>query len=431
MLVRQMIAVGSLAVVFAAVPVASGLAAPATLDPSFSGDGKAITNFTPSFDGAKAVAVQADGKIVLVGGAGSAFALARYEADGTLDPTFGGDGRVTTKLSKHSDVALAVAIKPSGEIVVAGQARRFSAGGMFGRFALAQYESDGTLDATFSGDGKVLTTFTTGWDGASGVAIQADGKVVVAGSANLACSCGGFALARYTSGGALDDTFGGDGKVTTWFRGGGSGNDVAIQSNGRIVVVGGNPPDAARFQVARYNTDGTLDATFNGDGKATTNMGQGEEAATGVAIQSNGKVVVAGFTDGPHEFGDAFGPGKFAIARYLVDGTLDAAFGGDGKVKTRFGRTGVAAESLAIQVDGKIVAAGTGAGAGGRFALARYHPGGALDTTFSGDGRIFTDLTPGEDLAFGVALQADGKIVAAGQAGGGGGRFGVARYLGG
>jgi uncharacterized delta-60 repeat protein len=433
MSVRRTSAV-ALFISLAVMPSALAGAGPGTLDTTFGGDGKVTTDFGPSFDGATAVAIQADGKIVAVGGAGGSagrFALARYDTDGTLDATFGGDGKVRTDFTNRSDVAQGVAIQADGKIVAAGDITRFTPNGVVGRFALARYDTNGTLDPTFGGDGRVTTSFTDGEDGASAVAIQADGKIVAAGSANGSCFCSRFALARYDDDGTLDATFGGDGKVTTRFAHGSQATAVAIQADGKIVAVGGQVPEVSRFEVARYGTDGTLDPSFSGDGKLTTNMGLGEESATGVAIQANGRIVVAGYTDVPHEFGDTFGPGKFALARYRADGTLHDAFGGDGKVTTRFGRTTAAAEGMAIQADGKIVAVGHTGGDGGRFALVRYDLDGGLDATFGGDGRVTTNFTAGEDLAFGVAVQADGRIVAAGRAGGSGGRFALARYVGG
>ncbi len=429
--IRRGIAVASFAFVSGALTASSALAA---LDPTFGGDGKVTTNFTAGFDGANAVAIQADGKIVAVGGdagRGGRFAVARYNTNGSLDTTFGGRGKVSTNFANGSDVAYGVAIRSDGRIVVVGEISHVAHGpSIVGRFAVAQYMPDGTLDTTFGGDGKVTTDFTSGEDGARGVAIHA-GKIVAAGATNVGCFCSRFALARYDADGSLDTTFGGDGKVLTRFRNGGQARAVDIQANGKIVAAGGQVPEVDRFEVARYRPDGTLDPTFGGDGKVTTNMGRGEEEATGVAIQANGKVVAVGYTDMPHEFGDTFGPGKFALARYRVDGTLDAGFGGDGRVKTRFGRTGSsAAEDVAIQADGRIVVAGHASGRGGRFALARYNLGGALDDSFGGDGRATTNFTAGEDLAFGVAIQVNGRVVAAGHAAMVGGVFALARYLG-
>jgi uncharacterized delta-60 repeat protein len=428
---RRIAAIASICscIVIAATAV---LAAPASLDVTFGGDGKVMTNFTDGFDGASAMAIQADGKIVAAGvvdGGGGRFALSRYETDGSLDPTFGGDGRVTTNFGPNADAAMSVAIQADGKIVAAGEVKRFPRVGIVGNFALARYNTDGTLDTTFGGDGKVTTSFSAGWDRASGVAIQSDGKIVAAGSANASCSCSRFALSRYDTDGVLDSTFGGDGRITTPFRSGAVAEDVAIQADGKIVVVGGQTPEGSRFRVARYKAGGALDGTFSDDGKVLTRMGDGEGSATAVAIQANGKILVTGYTDVPHEFGDPFRP-KFALARYRADGRLDPNFSGDGRVTTG-SPFGLVAEDVEIQGDGRIVAVGHTFFGDGRFALVRYMRGGGLDDTFGGDGRVTTNFTRGDDAAFGVGIQADGKIVAAGHAARRGGRFALSRYLGG
>jgi uncharacterized delta-60 repeat protein len=412
----------------------AAIAVPGRLDPSFGGDGTVTTDFTRSFDVAADVAIQNDQKIVVVGSArgGKRFAVARYETDGSLDPTFGGDGKVTTNLTRHQDRATAVTVQTTGEIVVAGQVVRFRRAGVVGRFALVRYEDDGTLDTSFGGgDGIVTTDFTPGWDRAAAVALHPGGGIVVAGAADLSCSCSRFALARYLNDGSLDGGFGGDGRVTTRFPGvGAAADDVAVEPGGEIVAVGGQLPEGARFMVARYEADGSRDPTFGGDGRVRTRMGSGEGSATGVAILPNRKVLVAGFADVPHEFGDPFRP-VIALARYLPGGTLDDTFGhGDGRVRVPT-RRGMITEDLARQADGRIVVAGfTLLGREGRFAVARFRRFGGRDRTFGGDGTITTNLTRGEDAANAVALEAGGRIVVAGRAAGRGGRFAVARYLG-
>jgi uncharacterized delta-60 repeat protein len=392
-------------------------------------DTRFTTNFTSGFDGAYGVAIQpADGKIVVAGeaaGSGGRFALARYNTDGTLDPTFSGDGKVTTNFTSRFDGAFDMAIQPvDGKIVAVGTADN-------GRlFALARYNTDGSLDPDFSEDGKVTTNISSGSDFAFGVAIQpVDGKIVVAGEA--AGSGGRFALARYNSDGTLDPTFSGDGKVTTNFTAGDDRADlIAIQpTDGKIVAAGTANyfSSSARFALVRYDTDGALDTTFSSDGKVTTNFTSGFDGAFAVAIQPvDGKIVAAGQAGG----GSA---GKLALARYNTDGALDSNFSADGKVTTDF-TTGLDyADDIAIQeADGKIVAVGAANffGPDSKFALARYNTDGTLDATFSGDGKVTTNFTSGLDGAFGVAIQpVDGKIVAAGRAGGSGGRFAAARYL--
>ena len=260
------------------------------------------------------------------------------------------------------------------------------------------FAAGGALDTSFGGDGKVTTSFTDGAYG-NAVAVQSDGKIVAAGGTNGAA----FALARYDTDGALDTTFGTDGKVTTGFTGGGSANAVAIQSDGKILAAGISAQD---FALVRYDTDGALDTTFGTDGIVTTTLTSGRDEANAVAIQVNGKIVAAGFATP----GNPWRP-YFALARYRSDGTLDTPFGDGGTVLTPFGVSGKA-RAIVLQPDHKIVTAGS---YGGGFALARYNPDGSLDTSFGKKGKVAT-LLPGEapGNAYAVALQPDGKIVAAG-----------------
>jgi uncharacterized delta-60 repeat protein len=272
----------------------------------------------------------------------------------------------------------------------------------------------GALDTTFSSDGKARTNFTAGDDAGNGIAVRPDGTIVVVGGANF----DEFAVARYADDGTLDSTFSGNGEVRTDLSSGRDfANGVALQVDGKIVVAGRSGGTGGRFGLVRYNTDGTLDTTFGVDGKVRTNFTAGDDVANGVALQPNGKIVVVGSANFD----------KFAVARYNDDGTLDTSFSGNGKVRTDFSRGLDAAHGVVVQADGKIVAAGH---AGfDTFALARYTAGGALDSTFSGDGKLRTNFSRGHDFANGAALQVDGKIVAAGRVGGRGGRFGLARYL--
>ena len=394
------------------VPASSALGASGDLDPSFSGDGLVTTNLTPGDDAARGVAVQADGKIVVAGraaGGGGQFAVARYTAGGALDPTFSGDGVTRTNFTLQDDEAFAVAIQADGKIVAAGIAAH---GGS--RFALARYNADGTLDHTFGGDGRVVSDFSR-FDAARALAIQADGKIVAAGEADL--HGGQFGVARYDANGRLDPTFSGDGWAHTDLSGIFDQADaVAVQPNGRIVLAG-FAGGAGRFALVRFTTTGTLDTTFSGDGRVIPDV---RGFANAVGVQTNGKIVVAG---GGRN-------GSFAVARLNGNGTPDATFGTAGATNLKFSTRVDTAQALAIQADGKIVAAGVAGDRGGRFALARLTTSGLPDNTFAGDGRRLTDFTPGDDEAAGVAIQANGRIVVAGFASRLGGRFALARYLG-
>jgi len=402
-------------------------AAAGDLDVSFRSGGTVRTDFGGHVDIAYPMALQPDGKIVVAGESGldanPKFALARYNPDGSPDSSFGGDGKVTTDFTTGEDVAYGVAILADGKIVTAGTS------GGYARFALARYNPNGSLDETFGGDGRVTTDFTRGGDYAYGMAIQADGKIVAAGDAGVTDSDSRFALARYNDDGSLDETFGGDGKVTTDFTSHpDDGLAMTILADGKIVMVGGAGFGAPneKFALARFNPDGSLDDSFGGDGRVTTDFTPEPDVAFGVAVQSNGKIVVAG--------GSALGPTnnpKFALARFKVDGTLDPTFGGDGRRTTDFTSGDDDAYSVAIQADGKIVAAGQSGGRDPKFALARYNSNGSLDASFGGDGKRTTDVTKSYDAIYSLLIQADGKILAAGAAGLGGPNpdFALARYL--
>ena len=420
---------GIFLLVGASVMMASNaLAAAGNLDTTFGGDGMVVTNFTAGEDSPLAVAIQTDHKVVVAGyaaGRGGRFALARYDTNGHLDPTFGGNGRVTTNFTKGFDGAFGVAIDGDGRIVAAG-----NAGARDSRFALARYRTNGHLDPTFGGDGKVTTNFTAYDDEASDVAIQTDGKIVAAGRAG---GCSRFALARYRTNGRLDPTFGGDGKVTTRFdtittalrspirfcrSRSAAASSVAIQLDGKIVAAG--EADAGeKFGLARYNLNGHLDSTFGGDGRVRTNFALGDDIASAIALEPDGKIVAAGESRGT----------RFALARYSTNGRLDSSFGSDGKVTTDFVAGGAAADvasDMAIQSDGKIVAGGDTGTLNPKFALARYQLDGHLDHTFGGDGKVIA--VHGSEP--GMAIQADGNIVTAGFTSGGGGRWVLARFLG-
>ena len=405
------------------------VARPGGRDAAFGRAGTVRTNFTPRDDHANDVAIQADGKILAVGLANSGpqgrrgtFAIARYNPDGTLDPSFGGDGKVETNFTPWDDHANGVAIQIDGKIVAVGVGNS--------KFALARYNPDGTPDTSFDGDGKVLT-YPVG--GATGVAIQADGKIVAAGEGSFGGQL--FAVARYNPDGTLDTSFGGDGRVLNDFGGLGFAFDVAIQADGKIVAAGGGGLGAPSFALTRYNPDGSLDPSFGGDGQVITGFPTRPyfySTAEGLAIQADGKIVAVGTVN---DVG-------FAVARYNPDGTRDTTFSQDGRAITRFWFRGNSyATGVAIQADGKMVAAGSATppaigpnGDDTRFALVRYRPNGTLDATFGGDGKVWTNLSAGYDYANDVAIQADGKILAVGsvapRANSNNAKFAIVRYLG-
>ncbi|WP_240439559.1 calcium-binding protein [Streptomyces europaeiscabiei] len=399
-------------------------AAPGDLDTTFGTGGK-VSITTPSFADGQDVAVQADGKIVSVGfeqdpdNLDAEFAVLRHNPDGSVDTSFGGtgggaDGEVLTDFEGGDDVAQGVAVQPDGKIVVVGRHQETDdefAGCCW--FTVARYNTDGSVDTSFGGgDGWVSPGLAGGAEDAAGVAVRPDGRIVAGARAG-----GLFGLVRYLPDGSPDPAFGGgDGVVTTSLSDmpgvGATARDLALQPDGKIVMVGDVGQTSFDFALARYNPDGSLDTTFGGDGKVTTDLG-GYNWGEAVVVQSSGKIVASGWTGG-----------RFTLVRYNLDGSLDSGFGTGGVAPTDFG-TGSAVNDLVVQPDDRIVAGGT---AGGDFALARFHANGTLDTGFGTNGRTTTDFGAG-DSAYGLALQPDGKTVAFGS--NGDGLRGLARYLGG
>ncbi len=399
-----------------------------SLDTTFGTGGKVLTAFAGALAQATSLAIQADGKLVAAGSTlvqstnVSQFALARYNRDGSLDTAFGTGGEVTTVLSL-ADFAESVAVQADGKIVAAGFSQQSASAE---DFALARYNPDGSLDTSFGTGGTVLTDFGGSNDGALGVAIQADGKIVAAGFSFQFATSEDFALARYNSGGGLDSTFGAGGKVTIDFGNTfDSGQALALQSDGRIVVAGFSqqPATGADFALARCNSNGTLDTTLGTGGTVTTNIGMGPDddfGHGGIALQADGKIVQAGSTNG-------FNSQDFALTRYNSDGSRDTSFGTGGEVVTDLGGFALAS-AVTIQADGKILVVGEieeNATFDLNIAMARYNPDGSLDASFGTGGIVTTDLG-GFEIGNAVALQADGKIVVAGAAGGSG--FALVRY---
>jgi uncharacterized delta-60 repeat protein len=405
-------------------------AADGDLDPSFSGDGLVNTNFYNTEDEARAVAIQADGKIVAVGtthigGTNYDFSVARYNPNGSLDNSFDGDGRITTNFwctlyCESDDGAYAVAIQPDGKIVVAGSAEWRDAYS----FAVARYNTDGSLDGTF-GPGPygvygikivIFGDFYSDVSVAHGVAIQGDGKIVLAGRSTNGGGSTNFALARLNPDGSLDTTFDGDGMLTTNFFGGvDEGHAVAIY--GSTILVAGFAQVSGfnyDFALARYNPNGSFDTTFDGDGKVTTDFFGGDDGALSMALQPDGKIVAAGAF---YSTGQGY---DFGLARYLSNGALDTGFDNDGLQDINFvgGNGTEVALGVAVQPgDSKIVAVGY-APVGGinDFALVRLNPDGSPDSTFGTGGKVNHDFGGGVAIGYGVAVQADGRIVSAGTA---------------
>ena len=423
------------AIVFFAVIIFGALsleAAPGDLDLTFSGDGK-LTDWSGSANG---VAIRPDGKIVVAGSTNNngSFAVLRYNPDGSFDADFGGgDGRVTTDIGYSYERAHAVALQSNGKIVVIGTTWDGS-GSQWGHFSLVRYNLDGALDLSFGGgDGIVVTeNLGTGWVTANAVAIQADGKILVAGMSDyFLYDFPELTVIRYNPDGSLDLPFGVGGKAKLpWGPGPFGGfapaveeaTFVAIQPDGKIIAAGYSYGFSDFSALVRLDSNGSPDGTFGGgDGVVVTDIGPGADIARSAAIQSDGKMVTGGSSyNGSNN--------DFALVRYNPGGSLDTTFGSAGVVTTHIGSGNDSISSAVIQPDGKIVAAGhSDNGSNNDFALVRYNPNGSLDTTFGGgDGKATVDFGSSNDYANGMALDGQGRAVVVGESDG---AFAFARFL--
>jgi len=408
-------------VVAAAIGAAVALQSPAvaqggSLDPAFGSGGTVVTNVGAGDAAVEGIALPPDGRIVVAGyawnGTDQDIAVARYTASGVLDPTFGSGGITLTDVNGDQNGAEAVALQPDGRIVVVG----FSGGD----FVAVRYTADGVLDPTFGHDGIVVSN--VGGDAeADAVAIQPNGDVLAAGWSETSGQWN-MVVTRYSSDGSLDKTFHKTGRVSIDFKSNDYATSILVQPDGKILVAGGSGDAGTQIAMARLRTTGGVDKTFGTNGKTTTSFpGTLASWADGAALQSDGKIVLSGFVyDGSHY--------RIALCRYTAAGALDGSFAGNGRVITNLGPGEDAAHAVTIQPDGDIVVAG---GAGDDFGVARYTASGTLDPAFGGGAGFVTTDLGATDEAEAALLQPDGKIVAAGFSGDSSRlSFALARYAG-
>ncbi|MDX1436594.1 MAG: hypothetical protein R3335_07285, partial [Anaerolineales bacterium] len=330
-----------------------------------------------------ATAVLTDGRIVVAGTADanlpavSAIYVARLESDGDLDPTFNMTRVVTTSIGLGS-VGYGVDLQADGKIVVAGASTSPATNA---DFTLVRYNADGSLDATFGVTGVVTTAITTGEDTAFAVRLQPDGKIVAAGRSNDGTLTNLVAVARYESDGQLDTSFGNGGVYTKQIGTVSQALGVEVQSDGKIVLTGssGGPgfPPVQTIMVSRLNSDGSLDSGFGMTGVVTTQVSLGDSTATDITIDAGGSILVSGTGFRP-------GGSEFAVVRYAGDGSLDFTFGVSGVVTTDIAGGYDDASWLDLQSDGKIVVGGAAFDlifSQGDMAIARYLGGPAIGLT--------------------------------------------------
>jgi uncharacterized delta-60 repeat protein len=380
------------------------------LDTSFAGDGKKTISFGGT-DSANVVLVQPNGRIVVAGGGAlpTAFCVARVRSNGLLDTTFGSGGKRTIRFGGEQEGAFGAALQPDGKIVLVGDSDF--------RVAVARLKPNGTLDNTFSGDGR--RTFSWGPIGrATDVLVLPNGKLLVGGFSGP--ETGNVQVARLNANGTLDTTFGTGGIATADFGGDDFGLAMARQANGRILIAGLSRPTQIGATtggaiVARLRANGALDPDFDGDGRLMFGTG----SVSAVFVQPDRRIVVAG---------NANGSQMMTVTRLRPNGSPDTTFDGDGTATIDFGSLADAGNDAVLQPDGKIVVAGYTQAVNSPTAVARLNANGSPDTTFGAAGKVTINFGA---AMFGntVALQSNGRIVVAGQRTGND-VFAIARLLG-
>jgi uncharacterized delta-60 repeat protein len=352
-------------------------------------------------------------------GSGSAlvrfgFGLTRYGASGALDTSFGAahTGTVRTLVGPKGDEAYALVVQPDGKLVAAGLSRRTRTSV---DIAVIRYTAKGALDTSFGAAHSGIVRTTVGPSSrAFALALQPDGKILAAGSTFNGTNTD-FVIVRYTAGGSLDPTFGTGGVVTTSLASGGdTAFAIAVQPDGKIVAAGSTSTAAHighddDIGLARYNTDGSLDTSFGVGGKTRTALGSSDDAARALAIQPDGRLVIAGYSVTGGRVGSV-------LVRYMSNGTLDSSFGAGGKVLPG-ALAGYRGDGLVLQPDGKLATANSAPGPNppkSRFAVARYLSNGSPDPSFGVNGRTITATAGLASDAAALVRQADGKLVIAG-----------------
>ncbi|MFN8544276.1 MAG: hypothetical protein U0807_08715 [Candidatus Binatia bacterium] len=419
----------------AALP-AQAWAGDANLDPTFGSFGVATTTIGFPNEVAVGVALQADGKIVAVGNDHEAssqtkIGVARYLPGGALDPTFGTGGTVSTSLGDdYFTQGSSVAIQPDGKILVAGATQIIGVDA----FALVRYQASGSLDPTYGTGGVVITPIGTADALATDVVLDAStGGAFVTGYAS---DLGGtvLVLAHYDEDGDLDPAFGTGGISTLAVSAGTAGESLVRQPDGKLVVAGGAFSatfDDGAALIARFTAAGSPDGAFGGGlGFVTVDADTGIDSFDGVVVQPDGKIVATGSTYP----GDYTTNGKVLLARVNASGSPDGAFGAGGIVKTDVTPINDGAGAILRLPTGQLAvgaSVGISLSGQGRIALLRYNANGSLDTTFGTAGRTEVNIGTGNDFAFDLVRQADGKVILAGGAqlvGSANGTFAVMRF---
>jgi uncharacterized delta-60 repeat protein len=378
------------------------------LDTTFDKDGKLILDIGgDEFSGkdAKSLAVDENGKILIAGtdrnNNVSEFIILRLNDNGSFDNTFSDDGIDRISVGNNYDIAYSLILDKNNRIVLAGNS--YTETGPQD-YSVIRLKTDGTLDSTFSDDGKLIFPIGVSDDQARSVTLDENGKLLIAGLSYNGKNYD-FSAARVNDDGNLDSTFDEDGKVMIHSNGIDEAKSMVIDSDGKVLAAGfsytGSDND---FSIVRLNADGSLDKTFNHSGKLTIPVGDGDDVANCIALDASGKILVAGRS--VHD-----GQGTFSIVRLLTDGIIDTLFDADGKLSVAVGNYDDGATAMSVDSFGRILMVGI---SDGHFSLLRLNSDGSLDNAFDGDGK--KELTEGYSaMEICMAIDADGKILMAGR----------------
>lgn len=394
-----------------------------SVDTTFDGDGESSMAIANLVAGPAQAALQPDGKIVMVGTTAANTVVARFNTNGSPDLTFDGDGQATP-LSFDHFTAAGIVVQPDGHIM------GLQISTIIDELLLFRLNANGSLDTSFDGDGYAGAVWnasaSTRGTFSGGLALQSNGSYVTV-QPSAPASSSDFSVARFLANGTYDPSFSG-GIIFTDFTFIGTVDSqidgIAVRPDGKIMAIAADiSSNQQNFLVASYNPDGSPNTGFGGTGTVAARFARGKAVAKTLVVQPDGKTVVAGIGTSV-DFGDQ----DIAVARFNLDGTLDTTFGGDGKVTTQIDVTNEIPASVLIQPDGKIVVAAILADSG--IVLVRYNADGSADTTFGTNGVVQTTIGQSATVA-GVVLQPDGKLVVAGteDSQSGQARFVAFRYL--
>jgi uncharacterized delta-60 repeat protein len=395
-----------------------------SLDTTFNGNGKVLTNFftATSTEEAEDLAIQADGKIVVAGyvsnGTNYDFAVVRYNVDGTLDATFGTGGKLAVNISNY-DMAYAVAINTDGKILVAGVTGATGAFGD-GNFGVIRLNSNGSTDTSFGTNGVATVSFP-GSDYFTNMKLQSDGKILLCGYnvVDVTGNYSDFSIARLNADGTLDFDFSNDGKSTINFNSDDRARTIQVDATGNIYLGGSG---SSNICIVKLFSDGSIDTSYATNGKVNTRYNTQSSNLNDMILLDNGSIVFTGFL-----FSTEY---QMLVGKLNVSGAFDTSFGTNGATVTDVDNSSEdTAYSLVIQSDEKIIISGRSYTSGSYyFAILRYTSSGVLDNTFSNDGKVLTAFGTSWSMGHSSALQSDGKLVVTGIYGSFYEDFATARY---